>query len=147
MQQDHISGNQFLGRNHARLPFTQGHGFGRKHVANRIQGFLGLSFLNKAKQGVDNDHAQDHRGIQPFAEEDFAECCAEQYIDEDVVDLREEAHERPRLAPVGRRLGPYFWSRSETSLESRPDSGLVASFSTTSFGAMACHAVTCGLAV
>ena len=57
LEQDHVSGNKLFGRDHAGVSFPHGHGFGRKHVPDRVQRLLGLSFLNKAKERVDDNDA------------------------------------------------------------------------------------------
>jgi hypothetical protein len=98
LKQDHVSGNKFLGRKHPGVSFPHGHRFGRQHVPYRVQRLLRFSLLNKAKQGVDNYDAQNHESIQPLTQQQLANRRREQHIDEDVIDLHEEAHERTPLA-------------------------------------------------
>ena len=105
LQQDHVSGNQFFGRDHARFPVAHGHGLGRKHVADRIQRLLRFTFLDKAEQSIDDDHAQDHRCIEPFPKEDLAHRGGQKHIDEYVVDLHEEPHERTAFGAGRKAVG------------------------------------------
>ena len=70
-----------------------------------LQRLLGLAFLNEAEQRVEDDHAEDDRRIDPQVEHQLGEAGAKQDVDENVVELRQEPHERsPLLAfrqPVG----------------------------------------------
>ena len=108
LQQDDIAGNQFFGRDHARFPVAHGHGLGRKHVADRIQRFLRFTFLDEAEQSIDDDHAQDHRCVEPFPKEDLSHRGGQKHIDEHVVDLHEEPHERAALARGRQPVGSVF---------------------------------------
>ena len=128
LQQDDVAGNQFFGRDHARFPVAHGHGFGRKHVADRIQRFLRFTFLDEAEQSIDDDHAQDHRCVEPFPKEDLSHRGGQKHIDEHVVDLHEEPHERAALArgrqPVGsvflQPLGDLVGLQSRLLIRSQP---------------------------
>ena len=84
-------------------------GLGREHVADRLQRLLRFALLEESEQGVDQDHPEDDPGVDPEPEHQFGEARAQQDIDQDVVELGEEAHERPApLAgrkPVGSMLG------------------------------------------
>ena len=64
------------------------------------------AFLKEAEQSIDDDDGEDDRGVEPQAHHQLDEAGGEQDIDEDIVELREEAHERPALRAVGSRFGP-----------------------------------------
>jgi hypothetical protein len=82
------------------LAVTQHRRPGRQHAADGFHGFLGLALLDQAQDRVDHDYREDHRGIDPVPQHDRNHGGSEQYIDQDVVKLREEA----RREPPARRL-------------------------------------------
>ena len=100
------------------------------------------SFLDEAKQPVQYDDAENDRCVDPQAEHQLGEACTKQDVDQDIIELRQEADKRPLFLPSGNRLGPYFCMRLTASPRSRPDSVLVASCFTTSSAVMACQADT-----
>ncbi len=65
-----------------------------------FQGLLGFSFLEKAEQCIENNHRQNDRRVEPQADHQLDEARAKQNIDEDVIELLQEPHERPLLAAL-----------------------------------------------
>jgi hypothetical protein len=92
-EQHDVARHQLLRRDQARLATAQGSRFGRQHVADRIQRLLRLALLDEAEHAVENDHAEDDRGIDPQAQHQLGETGAQQDVDEDIVELGEEPHD------------------------------------------------------
>ena len=63
-----------------------------------VEGLLRPAFLDEAEQSVDDDDAEDDRGVEPQAHHQLDEAGGDEDIDEDVLELHEEAHERAALA-------------------------------------------------
>ncbi len=105
LQDDDVAGHQLLGGDPGPLPLPQHERLGREHLADRIQCPLGPALLDEAHDRIDQNDAQDHRGVDPFAEPRGDQGRAEQHVDQDVVKLGEEAPEwtprRSRLEAVG----------------------------------------------
>ena len=74
-------------------------------------------------------------------EHQLGEAGAEQDVDQDVVELRQEPHERPPLLAFRQPVGPVLLQAGRGLAQSRP-SVLVASRFTTSSAVMACQADT-----
>ena len=97
-------GTSCFGRDHARLAAAQGAGLGGEHVADGVQRLLRLALLDEAEQGVDEDTTPRMiAGVDPQAQHQLGEAGAEQDVDEDIVELGEEAHQAARAAcrPAG----------------------------------------------
>ena len=73
---------------------------------------FGLSFLQKAERGVDDHHAGDDRGVEPQSQHELDEAGGEQNIDEDVVELLQEAHQWPALRALGKAIGAVLGEAS-----------------------------------
>ena len=93
-----IARHERFGRDHGGLPVAQGPRFRREHVADRIEGLLRPAFLDEAEQSVDDDDTEDDRGVEPQTHHQLDETGGDEDIDEDVLELHEEAHERAALA-------------------------------------------------
>ncbi len=61
---------------------------------------LRFSLLEKAEQCIENDHGQNDRGVEPQPDHQLDEARAKQNIDQDVIELLQEPHERPLLATL-----------------------------------------------
>ena len=97
LKEHDVPRNELFRGNHARLAAAQGARLGGQHVADRLQRLLGLALLNEAEQRVEDDHAEDDRRIDPQVEHQLGEAGTEQDVDQDVVELRQEPHERSPL--------------------------------------------------
>ncbi len=93
-----VARHERLRRDHRRLSVAQGSRFRREHVADRIERLLRPAFLKEAEQSVDDDHAEDDRGVQPQVHHQLDEAGGEQHIDKHIVELLQETHERTALA-------------------------------------------------
>ena len=67
-QQHHIAGHQHVGAKTVLAALAQDHRFTGQRSRQRRQRRLRLAFLNVTDGGVDQHHAEDHAGIDPFAE-------------------------------------------------------------------------------
>jgi hypothetical protein len=68
LQQHPVAGHQCLGRDFPALAVAQHHGTQRQHLADGGQRRFGLAFLHEADDGVDEDHAQNHAGIDAMTQ-------------------------------------------------------------------------------
>ena len=87
----------------SRWPSRSTEARGVDHGADRLQRPFGPAFLDEADDGVDDDHGQDHRGIDIMPDRSGEHGRAEQHIDQEIVKLPEEA---ANLVLLGRRGKP-----------------------------------------
>ena len=116
-EQHDIADSHLFGRDVAAPPVAQYCRDRRKHVADGVQRALRLAFLDYADDGVDDHHADDHAEIHPVVEQGGDERRAEQYIDEDVVELLREAGQQRIFGGGGQGVG---------AVQFKPPSGLAA---------------------
>ena len=62
-----------------------------------FQRLLGLALLNETKQCIDDDDAGNDRCVEPKTEHQFDEARSEQDVNQDIVELQQEAHQWPAL--------------------------------------------------
>ena len=65
-------------------------GLDREHLADPLQGLLGLALLEKTDDGVDAHHPENDAGVHPVAEHGGNEPGGEQDVDEQVMEMFEE---------------------------------------------------------
>ena len=65
LQEHDVPRDELFGGDHARLAAAQRPGLGGQHVADRLQRLLGLAFLDKAEQRVEDDDGEDDRRVDP----------------------------------------------------------------------------------
>ena len=99
LQDDDVAGHQLVGGDLGALALPQHERLGREHPADRIQRPLGPAFLDEADDRVDQNDAEDHRGVDPLAEPGGDERRAEQHVDQNVMELGEESPERAARSP------------------------------------------------
>ena len=107
-EQHDVARHELIRRQHARRAAAQGPRFGRQHVADRIQRLLRSPLLDEPEQPVDDDDAQNDRGVDPQAQHHLGEARAKQHVDQDVVELGDEPHERPALPAFRQAVGPVL---------------------------------------
>ena len=74
------------------------------HPANRFEGSLGAPFLDETDDCVEQHHRNDDRGIDDVADRG-GECGrGEQDVDQKVVELEQEAHQRAPLLDIGKTV-------------------------------------------
>ena len=73
-----------------------------------LQRLLGLAFLDEAEQRVEDDDAEDDRRVEPQVEHQLGEAGAKQDVDQDVVELRQEPHERSPLLAFRQPVWPVL---------------------------------------
>ena len=66
------------------------------------------AFLKEAEEAVDDDHAEDDRGVQPQVHHQLDEARGEQHKDKHIVELLQETHERTTLARRRQHVRPIF---------------------------------------
>ena len=108
LKQHDVARDELFGGKHASLPAAHRPGFGREHVANRIQRLLGPAFLDESEQSVENDHGKDDRRIDPQAQHQLGEPGGEKNVDKDIVELGEKPHERAPLLALRQAVRPIF---------------------------------------
>ena len=107
-EQHDVPRHELFRGNHARLAAAHGPRLGGQHVADRIQRLLGLALLDEAEQRVEDDDAEDDRRVEPQVQHQLGEAGAEQDVDQDVVELRQEPHERSALLAFRQPVGPVL---------------------------------------
>ena len=83
---------------------------------------LGAALLQEPEKRIENHDREDDRGVQPQAQHQLDEAGGEQDIDEDVVELGEEPHQRPLLLALRQAVRPVSPS-DVRRLPRRPDLG------------------------
>ena len=73
------------------VPLTNHHRFAGKHIANALQRFFRITFLDMANQGIDHRDAEDHQGIDPVPHDRSQQRGCQQDVDQDIVEMGEEA--------------------------------------------------------
>ena len=116
-----VARHQFFGRDQTNLPAAQGPGLRGQHVADRVERLLGLAFLNEAEQRIENDNAQNDRRVEPQADHHLDEPGSEQDINQNVVELVQELHERRLLLALRQTVRTVF---RQALLRLRPRRGL-----------------------
>ena len=92
----------------------------REQLADARQRLLGLALLDEADDGIDDRHREDHPGIDPLPHQRRHYRAGEQDIDEAVIEMLEEALDRPVPRRGGSRLGPTTARRLAASAAERP---------------------------
>jgi hypothetical protein len=137
-EQHQVTGHQVLGLDLLSPAVPHHRGAERKHVADRVERLFRLAFLNEADQRIDQHHAQDHAAIHPVPEGRGDAGGAEQHIDQDIVELKQETSQRAALLRGVNRFGPCSASRRATSSSLRPLSLLCCADSASAAGIW-CH--------
>ena len=108
LEEHDVPRNELLRGKHARLAAAHGPRLGGEHVADRIQRLLGPALLDEPEQRVENDDGEDDRRVDPQAQHQLDEAGAEKDVDEDVVELGEEPHQRAPLLALRQAVRPIF---------------------------------------
>ncbi len=121
-----VARHERLRRDHRRLPVAQRSRLRREHVADRIERLLRPALLKEAEQSVDDDDAEDDRGVEPQVHHQLDEAGGEQHVDKHVVELLQETHERPALARGRQHVEAVFRlaARGFGVVEARGHAGL-----------------------
>ena len=106
LDQHHIAGHQLHGIDRKGVTVAQHRSLERQHAADRGQRPLGLAFLDKADDGVDDYHADDYAGVHPVAKCGGNARGRQQDIDQDIMKLQKKAYERPAPPTFGDEVRP-----------------------------------------
>ena len=87
VDQHDVAGNNVPGENFHRLAAAPHDGRRRAHLLQRVDGLLGLAFLNHPDDRVNHDDGGDDDRVGHLAKEDRYDPRAEQDVDQRVVDL------------------------------------------------------------
>ncbi|MNF58306.1 hypothetical protein D3C84_398580 [compost metagenome] len=104
-QQHQVARHQFLCRHLAHFAIALDPAVQGEQLLDRAHGVFGLAFLDEADHGVDQHHTEDHCGIEPFAQGQGDQGGCQQHIDQQVVELQEEALQRPGAGPFRQAVG------------------------------------------
>jgi hypothetical protein len=105
-QQHQIAGHQVGGIDVLAPAVAQHHRMRRQHRADRVQRRLGLALLDEADDGVDHHRGQQHAGVDPVAQHRGDGRGAEHHVQQHVVELRQQAHQRPALGRAAQPVRP-----------------------------------------
>ncbi len=67
------------------------YGFACEHIADALQRFFSVVFLDMTNQGVHHGHAQDHQRINPVTHQRRQNRGGEQNVNQDVMKMSQEA--------------------------------------------------------
>jgi len=104
-QQHDIAGHQFAGIDLHPLAVAQDRGAGRQQLANAVERRRRLAFLDETDHRVDQHGGEDHRGIDPVAEQGGDHRGERHDVEQDVVKLPQEAYQRPARLDAGQLVG------------------------------------------
>ena len=95
------------------------HGPGRQHLTDGGQGIFGLALLDEADQGVDHHHPDDHRRVDPVLQGEGDQCRCQQNIDQDVVELAQQAYQRTAWFGLGQTVWAVFGQPARSVLNTQ----------------------------
>ena len=101
MNNDNVAGNQFFGGDAAQLAIAHYGRLERQHAPDRGQRLFGLALLDESHNRIDKNDAKNHARVHPVGEQGRHTRRRKQDVDQDVVELQKEAHQR--TAPTARR--------------------------------------------
>ena len=104
-QQHHISCHQGVAINRLALAVAQYRCPRGQHAANGRHGLFRLAFLNKADRGVGEDDGQNDRRVDQVAEGCRDHGRPQEHVDQDVVEVQQEAQDRAALSGFGQTVG------------------------------------------
>jgi hypothetical protein len=93
LQLHQIARHQGFGFQRHQPSVAPDHGVGREHLTDRLERVLGLALLHEADGGIDEHHAEDDAGVEPVLQQRRDRTGGQQHIDEDVVELTQEAQQ------------------------------------------------------
>jgi hypothetical protein len=88
---DHVTGHQMYRVHAPARSATHHRDFGGDRARQRRQCGLGLAFLQVADHRIDHDDAEDHRAVDPFAEQGGDDAGADQHQHQRFHELRQQA--------------------------------------------------------
>src|SRR5690606_16569711 len=91
-EQHNVAGNQGLAFDAATIAIPKNRGFWSQHLANGVDSFFRLALLNKADDAVDDNHGNNDNRIDKMAEQRSDDGGSQQHIDENVMEMKQEAH-------------------------------------------------------
>ena len=74
---------------------------GVDHAANGLERLLSASLLDIADYGIDDDDGQDYQGVHDVFDGRCKRSGDQQYVDQEIVELDQEAHQRAAAAALG----------------------------------------------
>ena len=90
VDQDNIAGHQLHRRNLHNAARTAHQRLGHHHAENAAQRLLGLAFLEKTDQRIDQHHRPDHQRINVIADQQRHQAGHHQHIQQHIVELIEQ---------------------------------------------------------
>ena len=102
VQHDDVARHQPFGRDGAARAVAEHRGDRRQHLPDRVHGLFRLAFLDEADDRIDQDDGEDDRRVDGVAEKRGDHGRGEKDVDQDVVELRQEPHERASPRRLGR---------------------------------------------
>lgn len=94
-QQHHVARYQAFGVQRLALAVAQDQGMQRKHVADGVQRVGRLALLDETDQRVDHHRQEDYRTVHPEAEQRGDQRGEQHHVQQDVVELPQQAQQRP----------------------------------------------------
>ena len=104
-QQHHIARHQGLGIHHRPHAAAQHRGLQRQHAPDGIERGLGLAFLQKANQRIDEHRPQQHARIQPVPQRGGDHGGHQHHVNQDVVKLQQQPQPHRAFALLRQAIG------------------------------------------
>ena len=104
-QLHHIAGHQVGGIQVGGVAIAQHHRVRAEQVADGLQRRLGLAFLHKPDHRIQHHHGGNHARVHPVAHESGDGGGRHQYVQQQVVELAQQAHQRTGSGRRGQAVG------------------------------------------
>lgn len=91
------------------------------HGADRLERLLGPALLDEPDRRIDDHHRQDDERVREVTDRRCERAGTQQHVNQQVVELCEEAQQCIAPRSLGRRLAPNRASRRAASSSVRPD--------------------------
>ena len=99
-----ITRHQRGGRHRFMVPLADHHRFAGKHIANALQRFFRVTFLDMANQGINHRDAQNHQGIDPVPHHRSQQRGRQQDVNQDIVKMGQETEPCGLARLLGERI-------------------------------------------
>jgi hypothetical protein len=119
-QQDDIARHQLRGVDLLLFPGAQHRGCRGQRAREGRQRAQRLALLDEADDGVEQDDAEDHAGVDPGPEHDLDDDRGQQDVDQRLMELQQEAQQGPLPLRWVSTFGPKSRCRSSIAKRSRP---------------------------
>lgn len=108
-----VAGDEVFGGDGLFLSVAGDGGLGGEHSGEGSQRLFGFSFLEKADEGVEDDHGENDPGVDPVIQQGGDHGGGEQDVNEDVVELQQEAAKGSDPVLDGQGVGSVLFAEGD----------------------------------